>query len=126
MIEEQIAALIQALSANTAALSARSTSGDVSSLGPAGSVGPATAALAAPVPANITADSITALIQPHLDNAPLKTELGVAMRSMGINALPEIQPHQFSQVYAAFQGVLAKYGIGGAAPTPAPVATSII
>lgn len=63
---------------------------------------------------NIDADAITALIQPHIGNDAIKADLGVAMRSLGINGLPETQPHQYGTLYSLFQGVLAKYGIGGA------------
>lgn len=77
-------------------------------------------------PQTVTDADLLALIQPHLDNAALKAELGNVMRGMGINGLPEAQPHQFGPLYAAFQGVLARYGIGGPAPSPAPAATSII
>lgn len=77
------------------------------------------------VPSNITADTITALIQPHIGNDAIKADLGAAMRSLGINGLPETQPHQYGQLYALFQGVLAKYGIGGAAQ-PTATSTSII
>lgn len=65
----------------------------------------------------ITADAITALIQPHIANDAIKTALGVAMRAMGINALPETQQHQFGALYAAFQNVIAQHtgaGVGQA------------
>jgi len=72
-------------------------------------------------PQNITADTILALIQPHIGNPTTKEALGGAMRAMGINALPETQPHQFAELYARFQAVLA-------APQQAPPvqSTSII
>lgn len=86
---------------------------------------PAPAPQPQPAPSNVTADSITALIQPHIGNDAIKAALGVAMRSMGINALPETQPHQFGQLYALFQQVLAQHGVGGPAPAPAASASII-
>jgi hypothetical protein len=72
----------------------------------------------------VTSESITALIQPHLANAAIKEALGATMRAMGINALPETQPHQYGELYARFQGVIAQYA--GAQPAAAPVSASII
>lgn len=70
--------------------------------------------VAAPViPTGITADQITALIQPVVGNEAIKADLGAAMRAMGINGLPETQPHQFGPLYAAFQAVIAKHTQGG-------------
>jgi hypothetical protein len=48
------------------------------------------------------------------------------MREMGINALPDAQPHQFGELYQRFQSVIARFTGGGATaqgPTPG---TSII
>lgn len=58
---------------------------------------------------NVTAEAITALIQPHVGNEAIKGALGAAMRAMGINALPETQPHQFGALYQAFQNVIAQH-----------------
>lgn len=80
------------------------------------------------VPANLTGEQIVAFIQPYIHNEAIKADLGTAMRSMGINALPETQPHQFAQLYSLFQAVIARH-TGGTAVTQAPVApvaTSII
>lgn len=81
-----------------------------------------------PVPSNIDSDKITALIQPHVANPQIKEALGVAMRSMGINALPETQPHQYAGLYAAFQGVIDRFttGVGVAQQVNAPPPPSII
>jgi hypothetical protein len=76
--------------------------------------------------ANVTSDSITALIQPHLANAAIKEALGATMRAMGINALPETQPHQYGELYARFQGVIAQHTGAQPAQQPAPVSASII
>lgn len=78
---------------------------------------------AAPVqqqpPANVTDAMILELIQPHLGNDALKSALGDTMRGMGIATMQEIQPHQNGAVYAAFQQVLQRFGIGGAQAAPA-------
>jgi hypothetical protein len=71
-----------------------------------------------------TGESLLALIQPHIGNEAIKGALGVAMRNLGIQGLPEAQPHQYSALYSAFEGVLAQYGVGG--PAPAAAVTSII
>lgn len=74
--------------------------------------------------AAVTAEQLQALIMPHIDNAAVKEALGGAMRSMGINALPETQPHQYAPLYGLFQQVLTHFGLGGAPAQPA--AASII
>jgi|SRR5579864_259112 len=72
-----------------------------------------------PPPAtNITAEAITALIQPHVANPAIKEALGVTMRSMGINALPDTQPHQFAELYARFQAVINNTGMAQAHQQP--------
>lgn len=69
----------------------------------------------------ITAEAITALIQPHVGNAQIKEALGATMREMGINALPDTQAHQFAELYQRFQGVIARFTGGGQqAPSPSP------
>ena len=84
---------------------------------------PPTATLAPAAP--VTAEAITALIQPHIANEAIKTALGAAMRGMGINALPETQPHQYGELYSRFQAIIAQY-TGGGAPAPQQQAASII
>lgn len=83
------------------------------------------AAAPAAVPAGITADHITALIQPHIGNEAIKTGLGVAMRTLGVNALPETPAHLFGPLYQAFQAVLAQHGVGGVGAAAAPSASII-
>lgn len=95
----------------------------------------AAAALVSPPPPpaaqtlpDVTADQLTSLIMPHISNEAVKTALGVAMRENGVANLPEAQPHQYPALYAAFQRVLAQFGIGGSvtnAATPAPAASII-
>jgi hypothetical protein len=89
---------------------------------PFGGIG---AAPAATTPPNITADMITALIQPHLDNAAVKAALGEAMRQHGIDALPNTPPEKYAALYASFQSVIASHA-GGGAPAAAAANTSII
>lgn len=125
-MDELVKALIAALNANTQALLASSASGSqmnattpayVQQLQPAQVIQPVqqTAAISAVLPNGqpITADAITALIQPHVSNDAIKAELGTAMRGMGINALPETQPHQFADLYHKFAAVIAKHTGGG-------------
>ena len=78
----------------------------------------------APPMTNITAEAITGLIQPHVSNPAIKDALGATMRSMGINALPDTQPHQFAELYARFQAVIAQHS--GAQQQQAPSPASII
>lgn len=76
-----------------------------------GPVGPSAAAQAA------TADSIMALIQPHLSHEPTKLAFGEAMRSVGVQNLPEAQPHQYPALYAAFEKVIAAKPAATASPS---------
>lgn len=88
-------------------------------------VGAQAGAAALPVaPAtNVSGDQLQALIMPHIDNAAIKEALGAAMRAAGVNALPEAQPHQYGDLYARFQAVLAAHGVGG---TAAPAANTAL
>jgi hypothetical protein len=75
---------------------------------------------------SVTADQLTNLIMPHISNQAVKDALGVAMRENGVANLPEAQPHQYGTLYTAFQGVLARFGIGGAAPAATATTAPII
>jgi hypothetical protein len=77
-----------------------------------------------PPTGGITAEAITALIQPHVGNVQIKEALGATMREMGINALPDTQAHQFGELYSRFQGVIARFA-GGAPQGPTPGASII-
>ena len=78
-------------------------------------------------PANITAEMITALIQPHLDNADIKAALGAAMKAQGIDVLPNTPPEKYAALYAAFQQVIASHaGAGANAAGAAAANTNII
>lgn len=127
MIEETLAAILAELRIMNARAAAPGTSPAQTLGNPgAGQLGGPAPTLGqlgtAPAATNVTADQITALIQPHIGNETIKQALGAAMRGMGINALPEMQPHQFGDLYAAFQRVIAQH-TGGGAQNPA---TSII
>jgi hypothetical protein len=63
---------------------------------------------------------------PHVPNPAIKEAFGVAMRALGINNLPETPPHMNGHLYAAFQKVLATFGIGADAPAPTPAAPASI
>jgi len=69
----------------------------------------------------VTEAQVMGLIEPHLDNTPLKAALSAVLASMGIARLPEARPDQLPALYQAFQGVIAQH----AAPAAAAV-TSII
>jgi hypothetical protein len=75
-------------------------------------------------PQGITAEAITALIQPHVGNVQIKEALGATMREMGINALPDTQAHQFGELYQRFQGVIARF-TQNPQPGPTPGASII-
>ena len=116
---ENMQGAIVALQQEVAALKAAMSAAPAAAANP---FAPPTAAAAAPaVPANVTDEQIVQLITPHLENDAIKAALGAEMRAMGINALPEAQPHQYSELYGRFQRVIA----AGAAAAPA-AATSII
>lgn len=80
----------------------------------------------AAAPANVTGEAITALIQPYVENVAVKEALGAEMRAMGINALPETQPHQYAEMYQRFSAVIARFQAGAAAAPAAAPAASII
>jgi hypothetical protein len=78
-------------------------------------------------PSNITDAMLVELIQPHIGNEAIKAALGNAMRANGVANLPDAQPHQYATLYAAFQSVLAQFGIGANASAPqqpAPTASA--
>jgi hypothetical protein len=68
---------------------------------------PQTAPQAAPVQ-DVTSDMIMQLVTP-LVGAPQGRELlQAAMQSVGVNTLPEAQPHQYAALYSAFKQVEAQ------------------
>ena len=87
---------------------------------------PAPAPAPAAAPANVTGEAITALIQPYVENVAVKEALGAEMRAMGINALPETQPHQYAEMYQRFSAVITRFQAGAAAAPAAAPAASII
>jgi hypothetical protein len=71
----------------------------------------------AQVPANITEAMVMGLIEPHLDNAPLKAGLQQVLAAMGIARLPEARPDQYTELYTKFQQTIAQHSGGAAATT---------
>jgi hypothetical protein len=60
-------------------------------------------------PANVTEAQVMALIEPHLENAPLKAGLQAVLAAMGIARLPEARPDQYVELYTKFQSVIAQH-----------------
>jgi hypothetical protein len=74
-----------------------------------------------------TADMLTTLITPHIGDPNIKAALQQQMAAMGINALPETQPHQYGELYARFQQVIQQFTAAAAAQQqPAATPASII
>jgi hypothetical protein len=53
-----------------------------------------------------TAEQITALITPYVENPNLKAALQQQMAAMGIGALPDAQPHQYGELHYRFTQVI--------------------
>lgn len=135
-MDDLVKALIAALNANTQAILAQAGSpqnqNQAAMLATPAAQLTATPAAVQPQPVPtalpngqpITADALTALIQPHVGNDAIKAQLGDAMRSIGLQSFPEAQPHHYGPLYQKFTEVLAKFGIG--APAPAAQSMSII
>lgn len=77
--------------------------------------------LAAPAATAVTDAMVMGLIEPHLDNAPLKAGLQAVLAQMGIARLPEARPDQLPALYTAFQQVIAQFS-----SPPAGAALSIV
>jgi hypothetical protein len=73
-----------------------------------------------------TAEQITALITPHVGDPNLKAALQQQMAAMGINALPDAQPHQYGELNHRFTQVIQKFQAGAAAAQQPIVPASII
>jgi hypothetical protein len=70
---------------------------------------------------------LTTLITPHIGDPNIKAALQQQMAAMGINALPETQPHQYGELYARFQQVIQQFAAAAAAQQqPAATPASII
>lgn len=67
---------------------------------------------AAATPA-VTAEQITQLIQPYIDNDQIKAAFGNAMKGLGIDALPNTPPEKYGPLYAAFQTVIEQARAAG-------------
>jgi 2-oxoglutarate dehydrogenase E2 component (dihydrolipoamide succinyltransferase) len=81
-------------------------------------IDPFAAAPAATAPAQVTEAMVMTLIEPHLDNAPLKAALSAVLGSMGIARLPEARPDQYAALYQAFTGVIAQHAAPAATAAP--------
>jgi hypothetical protein len=57
----------------------------------------------------LTEDALMALIEPHLDNATIKTAFQGVLAQMGIPRLPEARPDQYAALYNAFSTVIAQH-----------------
>lgn len=127
--------LLETMAADIAAIKAHLLGGAAASVGLSAGLAPAPAPLApaplapaplaapaAPVTAypTVTAEQITALITPHVGDPNLKASLQQQMAAMGIAALPDAQPHQYGELYARFQQVIAQFAAVAAAPAAAP------
>lgn len=113
----QLTAAVAALSAGGAPAAAPVAADPFASFG-GGTPTPA----ATPTPVNVTSDMLLSMIQPYIDNDAHKAALGAEMRAMGINALPETQPHQYAELYARFKACIDR----GFAPATAQVASASI
>jgi hypothetical protein len=92
---------------------------------PVATVGDPLGAVAAQYPP-ATAEQITALITPHVGDPNLKAALQQQMAAMGINALPDAQPHQYGELNHRFTQVIQKFQAGAAAAQQPIVPASII
>lgn len=111
--------LLAAIQANTDAIN-RVAGAPAPPVNPA-QPSPALTSPPAPPAVNVSSEQLTSLIMPHIGNPAVKEALGVAMRSIGVAALPEAQPHQYGALFTAFQNVLAQFGLAGQGnPTPQP------
>lgn len=134
-ILEQIFAdlqIVKQMLANGAAQPAAAQPSNVVPITPAVVAAPATdafgmpvAAAPAAVPANMTEETVMALIRPHLENEAVRTALSVAMNEAGLQKLPDAQPHQYPDLYQRFTAVIAKHA-GGAGTPAIPAASSSI
>jgi hypothetical protein len=64
----------------------------------------------APTTINYTDDQIMALIEPYLNNVPVKQDFQVVLQSMGIPKLIEARPDQYNELYQKFTAVIQKHG----------------
>jgi hypothetical protein len=74
-----------------------------------------------------TAEMITALITPHVQNPAIHAALKEQMAAMGIASLPDAQPGQYPELHARFQSVINQAQAAAAAqPQAAAQPASII
>jgi hypothetical protein len=74
-----------------------------------------------------TAEMITALITPHVQNPAIHAALKEQMAAMNIASLPDAQPGQYPELHARFQSVITQAQAAAAAqPQAAAQPASII
>jgi hypothetical protein len=73
-------------------------------------------AAAPAAPAQVTEAQVMALIEPHLDNAAVKTALQGVLAQMGIARLPDARPDQYGDLYQRFSAVINQFKTQTAAP----------
>lgn len=73
------------------------------------------------VQGQVSADAITNLINPVLDNPQIKAALQAEMQAMGIPELPAAQPHQYGEMYQRFSNVIAAFQAQQQAAPQAPM-----
>lgn len=56
----------------------------------------------------VTGEMITALVTQYIDNNAVKEAFKAQMAQMGIQELPNTQPHQYAELYQRFQAVIAQ------------------
>lgn len=71
-----------------------------------------------------SAEMITALITPYVEQPHVKAAFQQQMQAMGIAALPDARPDQYGELYARFQQVVAQ--ASAQQPQPAAMPASII
>ena len=68
----------------------------------------------APAVQNVTAEMITGLITPYLENEAVKQQLTAQLSAMGIGALGDTPPEKYGELYGRFQQVIAAAAGNGA------------
>lgn len=116
-IMEAILAELQSINARLAAGAGQTNGAAVVQQQPVDPFAPATTHTP---PAQVTEAQVMALIEPHLENQPLKAGLQQVLAAMGIARLPEARPDQYAELYQRFTGVIQQFA------NPAGAGASII
>lgn len=70
---------------------------------------------------DVTSEMFLQLIGDAVSNPAIKDALGAEMRSMGIQSLPEAQPHQYGELYHRFETVINRFRTQQPATAPASI-----